>query len=163
MVREGMDVFGAYQDQYVGTVVRFWSTPAKPPGEGLATDTDAGSAEASDAGTSLTQEEGERQDPTEHAGHRILGEELGPVPTLDAGNTGPVRQSAAAGFATAPSSRMEDVTHLEVIPGRLNLGPFGKKLYIPASAIRAISLERIVLDRQRHQIPNEWWRRPQGL
>lgn len=45
---------------------------------------------------------------------------------------------------------------VRVRPGRLNLGPLTHPLRVPLSAIRSISMERIVLDRQREQIPAAW-------
>ncbi len=91
---------------------------------------------------------------TQHLEPRTSGESLGPFPTGSVGNTGPRRQSAANAYATASDTSARDIVAFAVRPGRLGL--FRSPFYVPIGAIRSLSLERIVLDRQREQIPASW-------
>jgi len=166
-LRPGMDVYSAYQDEYIGSVVRLLLGSA---GSGRGTQegernptrspdpSAAGGAAPSNIG--LVHEEGAVVGHTENKGSRMLGEEMGPVPTAAGGNSGPLRQSAAHAYATTGEPPLPDVRWLVVRPGRLNLGILTSPLYVPGSAIRSISMERIVLDVQRDSMPPAWRRRP---
>jgi hypothetical protein len=157
-----MDVYSAYQDQYIGSVVKVWH------GDGAAFGTRAAGSSPHETGSTrgqtqnphLVHEEGRSVDPTRHVGRQQLGEEMGPFPTMEVGNTGPKRQSAGDHYATAVKDLTPDVLYFAVRPGRLNGGPLTRPLYVPTSAVRSVSMERIVLDVQRDQIPASWRRRP---
>jgi hypothetical protein len=157
-----MDVYSAYQDEYLGSVIRVWhgdGGAAGPPGAGSGP-RESGSAREATQNPHLVHEEGAAVDPTRRVGRQQLGEEMGPFPTMAIGNSGPKRQSAGDHYATEIKDLEPDVLYFAVRPGRLNLGPLTRPLYIPTSAVRSISMERIVLDVQRDQIPTEWRRRP---
>lgn len=160
-IRRGMDVFSAYQDQYIGTVVEVLYAGAASGGgaAGEGGDNPTGS-EARPRDVGLVHEEGATVGHGENRGKRVLGEESGPVPTIAIGNTGPVNQSAAHAYATGPDAPLPDVIAFAVRPGRVNLGPLTRPLYVPVNAIRSISMERIALDVQRNQIPASWRQRP---
>ena len=164
-IRPGMDVYSAYQDQYIGSVVRV--VPGSAPAAGGPQETGPNSpgspvpsvaGEMAPASIGVVHEEGAVVGHTDARGSTMLGEEMGPVPTIPIGNTGPVTQSASHAYATG-GGPAPDIRCLVVRPGRLNLGPLTPPLYVPASAIRSISMERIVLDVQRKQIPGEWRRK----
>ncbi|MBV9282659.1 MAG: hypothetical protein JOZ41_21490, partial [Chloroflexi bacterium] len=80
-IRPGMDVYSAYQDEYIGSVVGVWQR-AEPAG--TAEQRGAGARETGSAPESarqnpdLTHEEGAGVDPTRHMGKKELGEEMGP-------------------------------------------------------------------------------------
>jgi hypothetical protein len=157
-----MDVYSAYQDQYIGSVVKVWhgdGAPAGQPGPGSSPQ-ETGSAREETQNPHLVHEEGRTVDPTRHVGRQQLGEEMGPFPTMAVGNTGPRRQSAGDHYATEVRDLQPDVLYFAVRPGRLNLGPLTRPLYVPTSAVHSVSMERIVLDRQRDEIPAAWQRRP---
>ncbi|MGH2449039.1 MAG: hypothetical protein ACRDFS_10630 [Chloroflexota bacterium] len=137
-IRPGMDVYSAYQDQYIGSVVRVWRSEAT--GDDKLTGNELGYAH-------------------HDAGSKVPGEELGPFPTARAGNTGPQQQSPRNDFATEPPGK-PGVVLFAVRPGRVNLGPLTPSIYVPSSAVRSISMERIVLDVERNQIPDAWHRQP---
>lgn len=144
-VRVGVDVYSAYQDQYLGTVIAVWRRSAPTTGAGLR---ETAATEAS---------RGPRSGGA--AGSKVLGESLGPAPSTDVGNTGPRAQSAANLYATRPGPEPADVIAFAVRPGRMN--PFARPLYVPTSAVRSISMERIILDVERDAIPAAWreaWR-----
>lgn len=151
-IRPGMDVFGAHQNEYIGTVTEVWHgaviNAAVRPSSGER----ASQAELHTPG--LQHEQGGTVSPTETIGNREGGEEMGPFPTIAVGNTGPVQQSASHAYATAGA--FPSVLYFAVRPGRLNFGPFTPVLYIPADAICSISQERIVLDRRKRDIPEGW-------
>lgn len=169
-IRPGMDVYSAYQDQYIGSVVgvrrrterdtgQVVSSPASERGAGAR---ETGSApEAVQGIPNLVHEEGASAQPVGYVGHRQLGEEMGPVPTAEAGNTGPLNQSAQHAYATG-AAEPASLTAFVVRPGRINLGPLTRPLYIPPAAIHSISMERVVLTVQKEQIPREWRRAPKG-
>lgn len=156
-IRRGMDVFSAYQDEYLGTVIQVTYAGTRARGQQAGAET---SREHLEATPRLVHEEGAEVSPTAGAGSKVLGEEVGPVPTVAAGNTGPVTQSAAHDYATDPGRSYQSVAWFAVRPGRVNLGPFSPPLYVPVSAIRSLSLERIVLDAERAGIPKEWKQKP---
>jgi hypothetical protein len=155
-----MDVFNAPQDRYIGSVVRVWRSDRPMPSarERGAERSQTGAAKHAKSNPSLTHEEGHQADPTQHAGHKVLGESLGPFPTAGAGNTGPQRQSAEEQYATG-SHKPGDVVLFAVRPGRMNLGPLTPPLYVPVSAVHSVSLERVVLDIQGGEIPQSWRQR----
>ena len=180
-IRPGMDVYSAYQDEYIGTVVRVWRQDGqyrtasergathlvgvRTPARGTGSSTEAAQ------NPELTHEEGHTAHPTRTLGStapqvlqlRGLGEELGPFPTKQVGNTGPENQSASHSYATESHDPLASVRYFAVRPGRINLGPLTRPLYIPAAAVRSVSMERIVLDVEKHQIPDEWHTRPESL
>ncbi len=157
-IRPGMDVYSAYQNQYLGSVVRVWrgtdaalfaGTPSRDASKSLA----AGNAP-------MVHEEGNVVGHAEHRGNRILGEDLGPFPTSTAGNTGPLNQSAEHEFATGRADPLANVRYFAVRPGRINLGLLTRPFYVPTSAIHSLSMERVVLDVQREQMPAAWRDKP---
>jgi hypothetical protein len=142
-VRPGMDVYSARQDRYVGSVVRvIHDTPSISAG-GKAERTGSASARGD---APIVHEEGNVVGHGVERGTRMLGEEMGPVPTMAAGNTGPARQSAGEEYATAVRDLEPDVSHFLVRPGRINLGPLTRTVTIPASAVLSVSMERVVVD-----------------
>jgi hypothetical protein len=174
-IRPGMDVYSADQSQYIGTVLEIWHGEKKPaPAEergatgrqtGSSTESSIGASQPTDdqamepSGSTVDQEVRTPQDrswPTWLVHPKQLGEEMGPFPTMSAGNTGPVEQSAEHEYATEPNGEEADVIRFAVRPGRLNLGPLTKPIYIPTSAVLSISMERIVLDVEKGQIPDTW-------
>jgi hypothetical protein len=158
-LRPGMDVYSHYQDEYIGSVVRVLyaeahTTPTRSPGPPVAGGgPNPTGSEAAPTDIGLVHEEGAVVGHAENRGSRVLGEEMGPVPTMSTGNTGPSAQSAAQAYATRTARPVQDIGWLVVRPGRINLGPLTPPLYVPALAIRSISMERIVLDVQRESIP----------
>ncbi len=156
-IRRGMDVFSIYQNQYIGAVIEVRTAGLFTGGIQAGRETEPAFALRT---PSLAHEEGASISPTEYAGTKRLGEEMGPFPTAAVGNTGPAHQSAAREYATEPGQTLDEIAWFTVRPGRLNLGPFTRPLWIPVSAIRSISMERIVLDVQWGAIPGSWWRRP---
>lgn len=150
-IRPGMDVFSAYQNQFIGSVV------------GVHHSTDAGSvwqgetgSEGGPADAPVMHEGGGQTASSQYQGKRLLGEEMGPVPTMAAGNSGPLRQSAEHRYATGREDTLSDVTWFTVRPGRLNLGMFTRPLYIPVTCVHSISMERIVLNVTKGELPPEW-------
>jgi hypothetical protein len=138
-IRRGMDVYSAYQNQYIGTVVTIW---------------EAASTAASAKQRGAT--------PQQATSHQMPGEDMGPFPTQTLGNTGPQNQAAGHHYATQP--RQDDrpgvvcFAVLPIQPGWFN--PFARKLYIPTSAVLSISMERIILNIQQDHIPQDWLRKP---
>lgn len=158
-IRRGMDVFSDDQTQYLGTVVEVAYAGSGTRGGQAGAETTRQHL----AGTpDLVHEQGATVSPTAGAGSKKSGEEMGPFPTISAGNAGPVNQSAAHDYATHPRHRYQDVAWFAVRPGRVNLGPLTTPFYVPASAIRSLSLERIVLDMNRANIPDDWKEKPRG-
>jgi hypothetical protein len=165
-----MDVYSAYQDQYIGSVIGVEKRAGEDAGRtSLAPESERG-AGAEETGTApkavrgnpeLVHEEGARVEPTGHMGRRQLGEEMGPFPTMEAGNMGPINQSAGRAYATG-TGEPAGIIALVVRPGRINLGPLTRPLYIPTIAVRSISMERVVLAVQKEQIPRVWRRRPKS-
>ena len=73
----------------------------------------------------------------------VSGELLGPMPTQTIGNSGPRRQSARAGYATAA-----DATPPIARGGTITVGKWwglAVRRTIPLDAIQTVSLERVVL------------------
>lgn len=150
-IRPGMDVYGTYQHQYIGSVVQVFCATQGEQGMQNA----SASHQAQLNPVPLQVEQGEPVQAVKGTAQRELGEEMGPFPTIALGNRGPINQSAAHEYATEGPDH-PFVTHFAVRPGRINLGPFTHPLYIPTSAIRSISLERIILDVERGEIPERW-------
>lgn len=159
VIRPRMDVFSAYQNQYIGSVVAVMQRTDDSVGA-----QDSGSnptrSEPRLNSVSLVHEEGNVAGQAEHRGERRLGEDMGPVPTSGYGNTGPITQSASRAYATHPEDVSKAILYLVIRPGRLNLGPLTRPVYIPWSAVGSISMDRVVLGMQREDIPAEWGRRP---
>ncbi len=163
-IRPGMDVYSTYQNQYIGSVIAVRHGTViegrQPRAEGGQNPT---GSEQSPPTARIAQEQGGPTNITNDQQRHVLGEELGPVPTMATGNSGPRRQSADEAYATTSDhhqSTSAAVTSFTVRPGRLNLGPLTWRLYVPASAVRSISMERIVLEVQRDQIPASWRTKP---
>lgn len=79
----------------------------------------------------------------------ISGELLGPAPTKEIGNCGPVSQSAREQYAIAPHPARR------IGEGALRVGRWGGLLgrrTIPMDAVQTVSLERVVLRLTRHQV-----------
>jgi hypothetical protein len=152
-----MDVYSADQSRYLGSVIQVWR--AESGGRGPATGEAMATGEtALGENPPLDHEEGKSVSPTEHVAERRLGEEMGPFPTIAAGNTGPVEQSASHGYATGREGA--GVVLFAVRPGRINLGPLTPALYIPTTAVRSVSMERVVLDVHGDEIPAVWRQKP---
>jgi hypothetical protein len=142
-IRRGMDVYSSGQKRYLGSVVRvIHSGSSVSPGGKAERTASAGIG----ADAPLVHEEGNVTGHADERGTRMLGEEMGPVPTVAAGNTGPTRQSAQREYATDVRDTAPDVSHFLVRPGRINLGPLTRTVRIPSSAVIGISMERIVVD-----------------
>ena len=142
-IRPGMDVYNHRQDRYLGTVVRvFHGAPQVATGDQAQKTGSAGVG----GNAPMVHEEGNVTGHAEARGKRMLGEEMGPVPTIAAGNTGPILQSAGQEYAIGIRDIQPDVSHFTVRPGRINLGPLTPALTISASALVSISMERIVVD-----------------
>ena len=150
-VRVGMDVWDAYQEHYIGSVIRVWHGPQPMPAG-------AREVEKEDSVEShpLVHEEGHVSNHAGGQGERRNGESMGPFPTGSAGNGGPTSQSAASDYATNQTDERTDVIFFAVRPGRLNLGILTRPLYIPSSAVHSISMERVVLGLRGDSIPREW-------
>lgn len=162
-IRPGMDMYSADPARYLGSVVAVLRLPRTGGGGGpRAGGPNPTGSEDEPANPILSQEQGAQMGSTapERRGTRTLGEEIGPVPTMALGNTGPPRQSAGAAYATHPDSHVPDVTHMAVRPGRLNLGPLSPPVYVPVEAVCALSMERVVIELQGGKIPKTWRRRP---
>lgn len=165
-IRPGMDVYSAYQDQYIGTVSHVWlreDRSGSAAQRGASSEQTGTSPDATE-NPPLRHEQERTVSPTQHIGRKLLGEEMGPVPTIAAGNTGPVKQSAEHAYATDPTGRLAGVAYFAVRPARpggenlLNL--LARPLYVPVAAIHSISMDRVVLGVQREQIPSAWRIRP---
>lgn len=147
-IRHGMDVYSAYQNQYLGTVVKVWQEPVPQP---------------SDVGPFVATQPQQQIEEALHnsSAKRLLGEDLGPFPTGSIGNTGPRHQVAGQSYATKLSRVESGVVCFAVRPVRIGgINLFARKLYIPTSAVMSISMERIILDVQQDQIPAAWYKRP---
>lgn len=150
-IRRGMDVYSAYQDQYIGSVIAIWQGGSTIR---AALYENGPRAQAVQEAPALSHGEEARVFPAEQVGNSASGEELGPFSTQVVGNSGPLNQSAACAYATVPATDQVGVVRFAVRPGRLN--PFARPLYIPTTAVHSISMERIVLKVQQDQIPDKW-------
>lgn len=162
-IRPGMDVFDSYQYRYIGTVVHVIRGGTGGGGGPDRPGPNPTGSEQAPANPTLSQEQDSAVQSTspERRGERVLGEELGPVPTIGLGNSGPVRQSAGDGYATHPDSPAPNVTHMAVRPGRLNLGILTPVVYVPVNAVQCLSMERVVVEVGGETIPDQWRRRPE--
>lgn len=153
--RPGMDVYTADQKQYIGTVTRvLWRPAQKSKGAGPE---ETGSSQSAVQGNpELVHEQQAQESPTAHLAERRLGEEMGPVPTIALGNSGPEEQSAAHHYATEPHGPDRAAEYLVVRPGRINLGILTPPLWVPANAVRSVSQERVILDVERDGVPISW-------
>jgi hypothetical protein len=164
-IRHGMDVYSAYQDHYLGTVVGVWHSAVvepDPADRGATPEQTQSVGHSAEGGSTLQVEEDHSQHTHEATASRTLGEDLGPFPTRRAGNTGPTHQAAGQHYATTPRHTQRGVVYFAVRtirPGSL-LNLVAPRLYIPTTAILSISMERIVLNVQPEQFPQEWGRRP---
>jgi hypothetical protein len=156
-IRVGMDVWDAYQEHYLGSVIRVWRGTL-PITQG------ARRVEKEDAVQShpLVHEEGHVEQHATSQGKRQNGEAMGPFPTMSVGNRGPAAQSAEADYATGQSDERTNVISFAVRPGGLNLGILTRPFYIPSTAVHSISMERIVLAVHGSDIPAEWRHRPRA-
>jgi len=156
-----MDVYTSYQDRYLGQVVHVWYGGTFEAGS---SDSGASARETGPAPQTTTQhsrlrhEQGQAESPTRLIGRQIQGEDEGPCPTMDVGNSGPVNQSAEHEYATRSRDPTAGVTCFAVRPGRYN--PFGRRFYIPTTAVNAVSMERIVVDVKGDGLPAAWRRHP---
>jgi hypothetical protein len=154
-IRAGMDVWDAYQEHYLGSVIRVWRGPLPDTGRARRTE-----KEDTVESRPLVHEEGQAEDHATSQGRRQNGEAMGPFPTVSAGNHGPVTQSAGADYATDQCDERTNVISFAVRPGRLNLGILTRPFYVPTTAVHSISMERIVLDVRGHAIPHAWRHKP---
>lgn len=150
-IRQGMDVYGPYQNEYIGTVVAVVRSGERQ--EAGAGPVETGSSrEAVQGNPELVHEEGATVSPTPIIERPRLGEEIGPVPTIALGNTGPIEQSASHHYGTEPVHGGGEVTHFAVRPGRINLGVLTPPFWVSVEDVRSISMERIVLWANKDQI-----------
>jgi len=79
----------------------------------------------------------------------INGEMFGPMPTQTIGNTGPIKQSAKALYATEPASAKP------LGRGAISVGKWwglmGRRT-IPLEAIQTVSMERVVLKHRKAEL-----------
>lgn len=153
--RRGMDVFTADQKGYIGTVARVLWGPAKRSIGATAEETGSSSS-AVEGNPDLVHEEGGQVSPTDYRAERRLGEEMGPVPTIALGNTGPEEQSAEQRYATDLHGPERRAAYLVVRPGRINLGFLTPPLWVPIGAVQSVSMERVVLDVEQDAVPVSW-------
>jgi hypothetical protein len=106
-----------------------------------------GEREPRDSPALVHEQEAQVSPPPRH-GKPTLGEELGPFPTISAGNSGPVQQSASHAYATKTQTGV-GVILFAIRPGRVNLGPLTPPRYFPSTAVRSLSMERIIVDESR--------------
>ena len=150
-VRIGMDVWDAYQEHYIGSVVRVWHGPLPMPAGARAVE-----KEDTVERHPLVHEEGHVGNHAGGQGERQHGESMGPFPTESMGNGGPTSQSAASDYATRQIDERTNVISFAVRPGRLNLGILTRPFYVPSAAVHSISMERVVLGIRGDSIPREW-------
>lgn len=161
-IRPGMDVYDAYQETYIGSVVHVWhgdgneSTSTERGATGRQTGAAPESAENS---PHLTHEEGQSVDPTGHREGKTLGESMGPVPTMSVGNSGPTLQSAEHHYATDREDDLAILHYFAVRPGRINLGILTRPYYVPGAAVQSVSMERVVLNLEGNRLPAAWRKR----
>jgi hypothetical protein len=84
---------------------------------------------------------------------KLTGEDLGPAPTASAGNSGPLRQSSAAQYATGDESGSEIRPDGYFI---VSIGPFGLygQLSVPFDAVYSIAAERVLLACKKADLPH---------
>lgn len=123
-VRRGMDVF-TLDNELVGTIVWIRRGQSRQARSGQGADA-AGQVSAPS------------------------GESLGPVPTANWGNRGPLTQGAPARFASRADRAAHRLNGGELIVLRTPIGPdyrhpLPRLRRIPLTAVQTVSLERIVL------------------
>jgi hypothetical protein len=142
-IRPGMDVYSTRQDRYLGSVVRvIHGEPSVAPDDKAQRTGSAGPP----GDAPMVHEEGNVTGSSEPEGKLALGESRGPVPSGQLGNTGPDRQSAGQGYATRVRDIPPDVAYFLVRPGRVNWWFLTPTFSVPTSAVRSISMERVVVD-----------------
>jgi len=150
-----MDVYSAYQDQYIGSLIAVWS-------DAMARTEPHTDRQELRPHVHVLKPEGDTDVfSSYYEGNPQLGEAAGPFPTVSVGNTGPNQQSAANDYASA-AEKVAQVRLLTVRPGRISLGFMTRPLYVPVAAVTEVSMERVVLDVQRDQIPTEWRTKPKS-
>ncbi|HEY8685655.1 MAG TPA: hypothetical protein VIO57_08620 [Chloroflexota bacterium] len=154
-IRQGMDVWDAFQEHYLGSVIQVrYGTP--PTSQGARQVEKEGTVESHP----LVHEEGHLGGHAGSQGNRQNGESMGPFPTAAIGNHGPTIQSAAADYATHQTDNLTSVISFTVRPGRINFGVFTRPFYVPSTAVNSISMERVVVDVRGGIVPAAWRRRP---
>lgn len=148
-IRPGMDVYGPYQTEYIGMVVAVERNAPQSPGAGARQT--GSSPEAVQGNPALMHEGGGVASPTPVVDAKTLGEEMGPVPTVALGNSGPIEQSAANQYATAPRHGPQ-VTRFAIRPGRINLGPLTPAFWVSVVDVRSVSMERVVLAKGKREL-----------
>ncbi len=128
-----MDVYDAYQDVYIGSVVDLVTGPSMED---------------------IPRAVSVHDDGTGANGDRTSGEELGPFPTIALGNEGPLSQSVTHDYATRRHAGHADVSGIVVRPGLVN--PFARPLYVPVHAVHSIAMDRLILNVRGSDIPPEW-------
>jgi hypothetical protein len=156
-IRLGMDVHSAYQDQYLGSIVEVLYGPPSTQRSGTNGRPTGDASYALTSQPELIIEEKTTVSPTSTVTTHVDGESLGPSPTASAGNSGPRIQSAANGYATRARVPPREVVAFAV---RASLLDFLHPFYVPIGAVRSLSMEHVVLDRQRENIPSSWQRHP---
>lgn len=156
-IRPGMDVYNADQSAYLGSVVRVWrqETLAGPHGQTQSAMQVGGQEPGSNP--ALVHEQGAAESPTAHPGEPMLGEEMGPFPTMAVGNSGPLRQSSSHAYATTGAA--EGVKLFSVRPGRINLGILSPVYYVSSDAVHSVSMERVIIGLPGDELPADWRRR----
>lgn len=139
-IRRGMDVYDADQSAYIGSVI------------------DLVTGEQSEAPRSSRIETTQAADSGQQTAG--IGEELGPFPTLEIGNSGPTTQSARRDYGTQEASVPAPIRGIVVRPGRHN--PLSRPLYIPVRAVRSIAMDRLIIDVPESALPREW-RQPAAI
>ncbi len=114
-IRPNMDVYTG-DNVYLGCVLETIPGPAIPEGEIVTADAKQAS--------------------------NVNGEAFGPMPTQPIGNSGPITQSAEAGYATAPDSAPA-LGRGSLIVGKW-WGLVGRRT-IPIDAVQSVSMERVIL------------------
>lgn len=156
-IRPGMGVWDAWQEHFLGSVIRVqYGTPPIPEGAREV------EKEAGVESHPLVHEEGQIVTHAGSQGNRQNGESMGPFPTARLGNHGPQTQSAEADYATHQFDDLTSVISFTVRPGRINLGIFTRPFYVPSTAVHSISMERVVVDVEGGTMPAEWRHRPPG-
>src|SRR5579872_556838 len=138
-IRPGMDVWDAFQEHYLGSVIQVRHGTAPTSGGARAVEKETGVESQP-----LVHEEGQVAEHAGSQGNRQNGESMGPFPTAPLGNHGPQSQSAEADYATRQTDNLTSVISFTVRPGRINLGIFTRPFYVPSTAVHSVSMERVV-------------------
>lgn len=143
-IRPGMDVYNEDQTRYLGCVVTVAYVDGVSGGPQENGSNPTGSVRPAHVAP-MVHEQDRITDSLEHAGKHTLGEELGPVASRELGNAGPQSQSAGNIYATHPTAYTCAAVSFTVRPGRLNFGRLTPTREYFISAVRSISMERIVV------------------